>query len=128
MFWAPGPVAADPAELRGPGSRRKGWENGESGYLYFAISSMSGESPHELHSQKLDDVSVVCGDSSPLPKRAPETQRLIQCLRPPALGSTPAVQKLSDVALICHTCPSLSLLLSAQSLSQTLLQNYISGA
>ncbi|CAM4721002.1 unnamed protein product [Leuciscus chuanchicus] len=64
---------------------------------------MSGESPHELHSQKLDDVSVVCGDSSPLPKRAPETQRLIQCLRPPALGSTPAVQKLSDVALICHT-------------------------
>lgn len=55
-------------------------KNSESSYLYSAISSVRGESPHERDSQKLDDVSAVCGDPSlfftpPSPNVPVEAQR-----------------------------------------------------
>lgn len=119
--------APDPAEPRGPGSRRKGWENGESSYLYLAISSMRGESPHELDSQKLDDVSAVCGDSSLFftpssPNVLLETQRPLSVLATPSSqSSTCCSGACSDVALICRTCLSFTAFVSAVSQTKTVL-------
>lgn len=123
-----------PQILLSRGARDQGERVGKmvKAAIYILPFPPWGESPHELDSLKLDDVSAVCGDSSlfftpPSPNVLLETQRPLSVLATPSSqSSTCCSDACSDVALNRRTCLSFTAFVSA--VSQMLLQYYISGS
>ncbi len=110
FVWGPGSRWAE-----GPGSRRKGWENGESSYLYFTVSSVRGAGFTEVG-------WFICG--------LWKYSGLIESSRPPppprSQSSTCCSDACSDVALICRT--RLSFAAFVRAVGQELLQCYVPGS